>query len=446
VIALSLISLNQLNMILSGIKQKLKNHRGNWEQNDPTADDYIKNRPFYSENTTNIIVPEIIVDFNNGNPYNDPFSIEFVAGEEYTVVWDGVEYKCIAYIAQGPNSPSIGNGSIGDASGGNDEPFFCTVYNGTVMLFSSDYNEHRISIFTATNIVHQIDPKYVPMPEGIVTESDVYDIVNDGMNYFHENLSNAAWSGDYNDLNNIPNVAEVSYVDSVASTKITAPTIPVVGRVLTINSVKEDGTVTSDGIDLIEDIYEDAFTPVENGGSITYNGRTFNYVCDVPYSNGAIYRFFIQDGRTGLISHTIRLQDDIGSDIFSGFYAVYFYEERRIRSALNGITYTTQIAINNQGKVLFYTDNTDGTICIKNAQVYKSSKVKEEYLPNTTSADEIEALKTLVGDTAVSEQINTAIAKMLPSVTTEDVGKLLCVSAEGTWVAESIPIAEGVGF
>lgn len=29
--------------------QKLKKHRGNWEQNDPAADDYIKNRPFYTD-------------------------------------------------------------------------------------------------------------------------------------------------------------------------------------------------------------------------------------------------------------------------------------------------------------------------------------------------------------------------------------------------------------
>ena len=29
--------------------QKIKGSRGNWDQNDPTADDYIKNRPFYED-------------------------------------------------------------------------------------------------------------------------------------------------------------------------------------------------------------------------------------------------------------------------------------------------------------------------------------------------------------------------------------------------------------
>ena len=37
--------------------QKLKKYRGNWEQNDPTADDYIKNRPFYSK-TENAVLFE----------------------------------------------------------------------------------------------------------------------------------------------------------------------------------------------------------------------------------------------------------------------------------------------------------------------------------------------------------------------------------------------------
>lgn len=35
--------------LIKGLVQKMKSFRGNWEQNDPTADDYIKNRPFYAE-------------------------------------------------------------------------------------------------------------------------------------------------------------------------------------------------------------------------------------------------------------------------------------------------------------------------------------------------------------------------------------------------------------
>lgn len=38
----------------SAILQKLKRFRGNWEQNDPEADDYIKNRPFYKRTVFDI--------------------------------------------------------------------------------------------------------------------------------------------------------------------------------------------------------------------------------------------------------------------------------------------------------------------------------------------------------------------------------------------------------
>ena len=41
--------------LYNAFNQKLKNHRGNWEQNDSTADDYIKNRPFYTDEHTKII-------------------------------------------------------------------------------------------------------------------------------------------------------------------------------------------------------------------------------------------------------------------------------------------------------------------------------------------------------------------------------------------------------
>ena len=39
----------------NALLQRLKKHRGDWNQNDPTADDYIKNRPFYTDDTKKVI-------------------------------------------------------------------------------------------------------------------------------------------------------------------------------------------------------------------------------------------------------------------------------------------------------------------------------------------------------------------------------------------------------
>ena len=51
--------------------QKIKGSRGNWDQNDPTADDYIKNRPFYEDESGIHKIDEksayVVVVNNNDN-------------------------------------------------------------------------------------------------------------------------------------------------------------------------------------------------------------------------------------------------------------------------------------------------------------------------------------------------------------------------------------------
>lgn len=41
--------------LYNALIQRMKKYRGNWEQNDPTADDYIKNRPFYMDETDKVV-------------------------------------------------------------------------------------------------------------------------------------------------------------------------------------------------------------------------------------------------------------------------------------------------------------------------------------------------------------------------------------------------------
>lgn len=117
------------------------------------------------------------------SPSIDPFEIEFVDGNTYTVVWDGVTYECEAYIAPAPNTPSIGSAAVGEAGeGGNGEPFFCTVYEGQVMLFASEVGEHTISISGLTRKVVKISDEYLP------------------------ELAPVATSGSYNDLSDTPTI------------------------------------------------------------------------------------------------------------------------------------------------------------------------------------------------------------------------------------------------
>ena len=55
------VTFDSLKTFYNILVQKLKNHRGNWNQNDPTADDYIKNRPFYSKNENVKVLSDISI-------------------------------------------------------------------------------------------------------------------------------------------------------------------------------------------------------------------------------------------------------------------------------------------------------------------------------------------------------------------------------------------------
>jgi hypothetical protein len=62
--------------------------------------------------------------------------------------------------------------------------------------------------------------------------------------------------------------------------------------------------------------------------------------------------------------------------------------------------------------------------------------------PSPTSFDIVVSLKQNSGTIIKQEYLPTE----LPEVTQNDAGKFLRVSADGLWVAESIPSAEGASF
>lgn len=193
-----LVNFDSLKTFYNALKQKMKNYRGNWNQNDPTADDYIKNRPFYSEGVKEIVIlPKTTLDCPSYYEMDDPFKIKLVTGTEYTVVFDGITYKCVAKETY-EDEPFIGNSSI---LGWNDntntgEPFFIDVYyydngEGEVTFATTKDGTHTISVSIVEEIVHKLDKKFVPIPDDVVSEDDLADV---------------AFSGDYNDLYNTPTI------------------------------------------------------------------------------------------------------------------------------------------------------------------------------------------------------------------------------------------------
>ena len=137
-----------------------------WNQNDSTAADYIKNRPFYTGDPVETgFVEESTVSFSEygGALYSAQIQSNFEAtvGQTYKVTWDGNAYECTCVDLGGPY---IGNLSI--IGGGSDtgEPFVMMVINGAEIRIGTKETSasHTISISGLVPEVVKIDEKYLP--------------------------------------------------------------------------------------------------------------------------------------------------------------------------------------------------------------------------------------------------------------------------------------------
>ena len=136
-----------------------------WNQNDSTAADYIKNRPFYTgAPSETVLVEESTVSFSgSGGMYLAQIQSNFEAtvGETYNVSWDSAAYECVCVDSR--NYLSIGNLSIAGAGSDTGEPFLMRVYNGRgIEIYTKDTSaSHTISISGSIAEVIQIPDKYV---------------------------------------------------------------------------------------------------------------------------------------------------------------------------------------------------------------------------------------------------------------------------------------------
>ena len=140
-----------------------------WNQNDETAPDYVKNRPFYTcDPAETVLVEESTVAFAlDGRAYGANFPTSFNAeyGQTYKVSWDGAAYECTCGKLAG--CPVIGNLSISNAGPDTGEPFL--IFNesgpketGWISYTADTSASHTISISGFVQEVVKIDEKYLP--------------------------------------------------------------------------------------------------------------------------------------------------------------------------------------------------------------------------------------------------------------------------------------------
>jgi len=148
-----------------------------WNQNDPTAKDYIKNRTHWVETIYTEMFSDDAVPFVDGgygaNYAPDEVTWTLTPGENYKIVFDGVEYECDcrSYYYYGRTWTWLGNGSLlapySQFAGDTGHPFLITA---TSMAAKSE-GSHSIQITSVRDEYHCLDPMYLTDVESALTDN-----------------------------------------------------------------------------------------------------------------------------------------------------------------------------------------------------------------------------------------------------------------------------------
>ena len=137
-----------------------------WNQNDETASDYIKNRPFYTgDPVETVLVEESTVSFSeSGGLYGGSIQSSFKPelGNTYKVFWDGSTYESLCTSLY--ENFLIGNASIMGGGADTGEPFviYISQNTDTIQIATKDTSEsHIISISESSQLIVKIPAKFI---------------------------------------------------------------------------------------------------------------------------------------------------------------------------------------------------------------------------------------------------------------------------------------------
>ena len=153
---------------LSSLSEEIANlPQADWNQNDATQPDYVKNRPFYTGGTVEtVLVEESTVTFvkatNTVYIAQIQSNFEAAVGETFKVSWDGTTYErpCVDFAG----SLYVGNFSIVGRGSDTGEPFLIYLANGSgIEIYTLDTSaSHTFSISKLDVELVKIDEKYLP--------------------------------------------------------------------------------------------------------------------------------------------------------------------------------------------------------------------------------------------------------------------------------------------
>ena len=212
--------------------------QSDWNQNNETAADYVKNRPFYTGNPVETVFFEestlSFLDYGDGiYGYEGSSTFTATVGETYTIYWDGAAYECVGANYQGLSC--LGNQHIGLGGADTGEPFIIATTGNYMIIYTGETSaSHIISIKGFPKEVVKIDTKYLPFmskPDGesylTFSSKNSFSIVTEGkswdgtLEYFTSDNTWTTWDGT-NALSATTNGAEyVLYLRGTGNTVIT---------------------------------------------------------------------------------------------------------------------------------------------------------------------------------------------------------------------------------
>lgn len=199
-----------------------------WNQNDETADDYIKNRPFYDSEMHARLLNGTFKFTSDNNLYiaKPTFEYDFIIGETYTVKFDGRTFKCNA-IKINDYWYALGNLSLINMGENTNEPFVIEKQSSGYSI-KTNISKSNISVEVTGNamIATKIPERYLPDNISVQSDWNQTDIYDKSYIKNKPNVIGAKGTGLYSETFNYPsnhlnkNTAsgEASHAEGMATT------------------------------------------------------------------------------------------------------------------------------------------------------------------------------------------------------------------------------------
>lgn len=380
----------------SGNVEVQANVQPNWDQNDETALDYVKNRTHWVGKGT--LFDDTITTVNN-----DGFiacvqegTFGLVAGQTYTVEWKGVTYESVAVERGG--LVIVGDAKYWDFES-TGEPFAIAEAADENAKIFLEYNgtPETIAVKIVGETVHKLDSKYIDFPTytaadvGALPDTTVIPTVPTNVSAF----TNDAGYAKKSDIPSLDGYATETFVnDTVANIDIPTGT-------LFVTFTQSGGTYTADKT------FAEVAAAVESGASVVGKWNSMIFALDSidsayayftchQYRSGYIYVFTLGANRvtmsvaprfvgnaltfTGAVEATFNGQNPVSVEIPTGGEVT----DEQIAAAVE--TYLTEKPV----------EETDPTVPewakAETKPTYTAAEVGA--LPDTTEIPSIEGLAT----------------------------------------------------